>query len=146
MALATGLVCYRVSCDPALRAAVQKRDAMEWLRADFHLTPAQFAEIKRLHDAYAPSCEEHCRLIQEVMRARDALSAARHADPAALAAANARLQELRTLCETALAGHVREVAAIMAPDDGRRYLSLVLPKIANFDHVAAPDLRLNHSS
>jgi hypothetical protein len=31
----------------------------------------------------------------------------------------------------------------MAPEQGRRYLALVLPKIADFDHRAAPDLGLN---
>jgi hypothetical protein len=31
----------------------------------------------------------------------------------------------------------------MSPQDGQRYLALVLPKIADFDHQAAPDLHLN---
>jgi DNA-directed RNA polymerase specialized sigma24 family protein len=29
----------------------------------------------------------------------------------------------------------------MSPQDGQRYLALLLPKIADFDHQAAPDLR-----
>ena len=83
-------------------------------------------------------------MIQEATRARDALAAAR-GDAAALSAANRELAELRQNCETAIARHVRQVAALMAADDGRRYLALVLPKIAAFDHRAAPDLRLNHT-
>jgi hypothetical protein len=59
-------------------------------------------------------------------------------------AANERIQALRSLCEGAIAAHVRKVASLMSPDDGRRYLALVLPKIANFDHTAPPDLRLGH--
>ncbi len=141
-ALAAGFLCYHLNSAPALHAAVEKGDAMAWLRVDFHLTDGQFAEIKKLHEAYAPSCEEHCRLIQEATRARDAINAARGSDPAAAAAAERTLQELRTTCETAIAAHVRKVATLMSPDDGQRYLALVLPKIADFDHQMAPGLDL----
>ena len=74
------------------------------------------------------------------------LKSAGHGDQAALAAAEARLQELRTNCETAITRHVRQVATEMSPADGARYLALVLPKIADFDHQAVPDLHLNHPS
>ena len=143
---ALGWVCYRLGADPAMHAAAEKGDAMLWLRHDFHLDDRQFAAISALHAAYAGTCAEHCRLIQEATVARQALEAARASDPAALAAATRRITELRTICESAIAAHVRKVAAVMSPADGQRYLALVLPKIADFDHTAAPDLRLNHSS
>lgn len=139
-AAATGFVCYRLSGDPALHAAIREGDAMAWLRADFHLDDRQFAAIKQMHDAYAPSCAEHCRLIQEAMVTRDAIAATHGSDAAAIAAAERTLEQLRTACETAIAAHVRKVAAVMSPEDGRRYLALVLPKIAEFDHQMAPDL------
>ncbi len=143
-AAAAGFFCYRMGSDPMLHAAAAKGDAMQWLRSDFHLTDAQFAAIRKLHESYAGTCEEHCRLIQEATRARNALKLA-GADTAATAAAGSKLQELRATCERALTRHVQQVAALMSPEDGRRYLALVLPKIAAFDHTAAPDLRLNHS-
>jgi hypothetical protein len=143
LALVAGLLCYRLSLSPELHAAVAKGDALSWLKTDFNLDERQFAEIQKLHAAYAPSCEEHCRLIQEATEARDALQARQGADPAAVAAAERTLQELRLNCETAIAAHVRQVAALMSPDDGRRYLALVLPKIADFDHRMAPNLALD---
>jgi hypothetical protein len=142
VAVATGFLCYHLNRAPALQAAVRSGDAMAWLRTDFQLDDRQFAEIKKLHEAYAPSCEEHCRLIQEAAEARDALQARGGSDPAAVAAAERTLQELRVACETAIAAHVRKVAALMAPEQGARYLALVLPKIADFDHQMAPDLAL----
>jgi len=135
-----------MSCNPPLHAAMAKGDAMAWLRMDFHLTDAQFAAIRELHESYAGSCEEHCRMIQEATRARNALKAAQGADAAATAAAEQKIQELRANCETAITRHVKQVAALMSPTDGQRYLDLVLPKIADFDHRAVPDLHLNHSS
>ncbi len=145
LATAMGFVCYRLGSAPLMQAAAQNGDAMAWLRADFHLTEAQFTEIRKLHDAYAPSCEEHCRLIREATKVRAAIKATGGADPAAVAAAERTLQELRITCETAITVHVQKVAALMSPADGRRYLDLVLPKIANFDHKAAPNLQLNHA-
>lgn len=141
-ALVAGFVCYRLSCEPELQTAARSGDALAWLRADFQLTDAQFAEIKKLHEAYAPSCDEHCRMIQEAIKARRAAEAVRGTDPAAVAAAERTLQDLRLTCETAITAHVRKVAAAMSPADGERYLALVLPKIADFDHQMAPDLAL----
>ena len=141
-AVATGVICYRMSCNPELHAVIKKGDAMEWLRTDFHLDGQQFAAIRQLHDSYAGTCDEHCRHIQEAARAKKALLAG-GASAAELQAANQHLQELRLVCETAIARHVHQVAALMSPQDGQRYLALVLPKIADFDHQAAPDLHLN---
>jgi uncharacterized membrane protein len=137
-----GFACYYFSSAPELHAAARKGDAMAWLRTDFNLDDRQFAEIQRLHDDYAPSCEVHCRMIQEAIEARDAMRLAKGNDPAAVAAAERTLQQLRATCESAITVHVRQVAAVMSPEDGKRYLALVLPKIANFDHQVAPDLKL----
>jgi hypothetical protein len=137
------VITYRLSVDPEVKAAVDKRDAMEWLRTDFDLSDAQFAKIKQLHDSYSLVCEKHCNDIMDAARARDALKASAGADSVALAAAEKRVQELRQICETAIAAHVRQCAAEMSPAAGQRYLALVLPKIADFDHKAAPDLQVN---
>jgi len=143
VASAAGFVTFRNTGDPAIAQALAKRDAMAWLRADFGLTETQFATIKRLHDSYAIVCEGHCRDIQDAIVARAVLKAAPHTDPVALAAADRRVEELRLVCETAIAAHVRQCAAVMSPDAGERYLALVLPKIEDFDHRAAPDVQLN---
>lgn len=135
-----GFFCYRMSSDAALHAAAMKRDTMEWLRADFHLTEAQFAAVQKLHVDYAPTCEEHCR---EIQAARKMLTTAGADDAVARSAAEQKLQELRLSCELAMIRHVRQVAAVMSPEDGRRYVELVSPKIVDFDHTAAPNLQLD---
>lgn len=141
-AVAAGFACYYFSSVPELHAAARKGDAMAWLRTDFNLDDRQFAEIQRLHEDYAPSCEEHCRMIQGAIKARDALRMTNRDDPAAAEEAERALQQLRATCESAITVHVHQVAAVMSPEDGKRYLALVLPKIADFDHQVAPDLKL----
>jgi Spy/CpxP family protein refolding chaperone len=140
---ATGFVAFHATGDDAVARALAKQDAMEWLRADFKLTDAQFAAIKKLHDAYSVVCEEHCREIMHALRARNELKAAPRANAAAVATADRRVEELRLVCESAIATHVRECAAHMSPEAGQRYLALILPKIKDFDHQAPPDLQLN---
>lgn len=135
-------VAFHFTGDPEVKAAVSKRDALEWLRADFELTDAQFGKIKQLHESYSVVCEKHCMDIMNAARARDDLKQ-RSTDAAAMAAAEKRVQELRVVCETAIAAHVRQCAAEMTPESGQRYLALILPKIADFDHQAPPDLHLN---
>lgn len=140
---ATGFVAFRATGDHEVARALAKQDAMEWLRADFKLTDVQFAAIKKLHDAYSVVCEEHCREIMRAVRARNELKAAPQANAPALATADRRVEELRLVCESAIATHVRECASHMSPEAGKRYLALILPKIKDFDHQAPPDLQLN---
>jgi len=142
IAAATCLLAFHFSGDPAVKAAVAKRDTMEWLRTEFHLTDAQFAKIKQLHDSYSIVCEQHCREVKQAVGARDRLKPA-SADSVAIAAANRRVEEMRQICETAIAAHVRQCAAEMSPESAQRYLALVLPKITDFDHRSPPDLQLN---
>lgn len=146
LAAVTCWATFWMTGDRGVKAAVEKRDAMEWLRTDFTLTDAQFAKIKQLHDSYSVVCEKHCMDIMHATRARNDLRASPAPNATATAAADKRVEELRLICETAIAAHVRQCAAEMAPAARDRYLALVLPKIADFDHQAPPDLRLNQRS
>jgi len=143
VAAAVGWSMYQLGGDDRVQAALAKRDPLTWLRTDFRLSDAQFAAIRKLHESYSVVCERHCQAIQEAALKRNTLKSAPNTEAALLTAAERRLEELRDVCERAIAAHVREVAAQMAPEQGRRYLALVLPKIADFDHRAAPDVGLN---
>jgi hypothetical protein len=90
-------------------------DQLTWLRREFKLTAAQTAAIERLQTAYAPVCAEHCRLIQE---------ATTRATPVP-----AEIARLEQVCHEATLRHLREIAAVMAPAEARRFLALVEPKV-----------------
>ncbi len=124
-ALAFGL-CYRMSDEPALRQAAREGDAMAWLRMEFHLSEAQFAGIKKLHDDYAVLCGEHCIAIMDA-RTRPA--------PAA------ELAVLEKRCVDSMTAHFRQVAALMPAGQGERYLATVLPLVEGHDHGGAPTVR-----
>lgn len=143
-AAATCFVCYQSCTNPEIQAAVQKGDALEWLRTDFNLNEAQFAAVKRLHDSYAVECEAHCSAIQIAARGREELKTQSPVNAAALAEAQKKVEDLRVACETAIASHVRQVATHMSPEHGARYLALVLPKIKDFDHQGHADVRVDN--
>ncbi len=121
-----GLVCYRLSRDTALAAAARHQDTMAWLRTEFHLDGAQYAAIVRLHKAYDATCARHC---QAIMAAES-----RHASPE-------QIRGLEKDCVRSMTDHFRRVAALMPSGQGGRYLAIVLPRIAAYNHRGAPTLR-----
>jgi len=108
--LAVGLIAYTCFY---LRATYPQRSLeqsshpeLAWLKAEYHLTDAQFAAVVRLHDAYSPKCAEMCRRIDEQ---------------------NAKVQRLlaATNTETAMLQHFYETSRQMSPEQGKRYLAWV---------------------
>lgn len=121
-------VFYAVNREPAqVRAALRESDAMAWMCAEFHLNDAQFAAIKQLHEDYREVCAGHCARIME---------AGKNGAPKAEVAA------LEKICVDAMAAHFRRVAALMPPGQGDRYLAIVLPRVADFDHRGAPNVQV----
>jgi hypothetical protein len=120
-------VFYVMNDDPDVRHAAQERDAMAWLRAEFHLTDAQFAAVKRLHEGYGAECAEHCSMIASARR--------RHAPAGEVAG-------LEQVCVDSMTAHFRRVAALMPPGEGERYLALVLPRVKGYAHAGAPNVQV----
>ena len=120
-------VVYALNDNRALHAAAREGDAMAWLRVEFQLNDTQFAAVKQLHDDYSTVCGRHCAAIM-VARERKA--------PTDEVAA------LEKICVDAMMGHFRQVAALMPPVQGERYLAMVLPRIAGYSHHGAPNLRV----
>lgn len=121
---------YALNREPAgVRQAIQEGDTMEWLRVEFHLSDAQFTKIQQLHNEYYVECTIHCA---DIMVARDEGESTEEV---------ARLEDI---CESAMAEHCRTVATVMNPSDGARYLKIVMPRIADYDHREAPSLQIRH--
>jgi hypothetical protein len=120
-------IFYAMNDEPAMHRAAREKDAMAWLRAEFHLDEGQFAAIKKLHDDYGSVCAEHCAAI---------MAARRRSAPAAEIAA------LEKKCVDAMTTHFRRVASLMPAAEGERYLATVLPRVKDYGHNGAPNLRV----
>lgn len=131
-----GLACvvafgafYFLNDNAAMRHAAREGDAMVWLQAEFQLKAAPMAAIKKLHEDYGEVCAGHCALITKARRDQ---------------AAPAELSRLEQLCVDAMTAHFREVAALMPPAQGQRYLDMVLPRMAQYPHAGAPSVQMTH--
>lgn len=134
------LVFFRAHCDPRAHAAAEAGDVLAWMHCEFRLSEAQFAAIRALHGDHRRICAEHCAAVGA---AQSRLEAARRAgDRAGVAAAEAEKMQAETVCRVSVEAHVRQVAALMDPAQGERYLRLVLPRLAALDHAGPPDLSL----
>ncbi len=100
------------------------------MQKEFLLTPAQTAAIRKLHEAYEPVCAEHCLRIQ---KSRTELAAATDANTRA--AIQADLDRFSRICHDSTLAHLRQVAALMPPGQGRRFLALTEPKLETTEHV-----------
>ena len=104
-------------------------DETTWLQKEFSLTDAQLAAIQKIRDEYQPNCAGRCDRISAA-KAKLA-NAAKISGPASEAyiAANAEFAAISQECADATRRHLEAIAAQMPPEQGRRYLEMVGPKI-----------------
>lgn len=130
--LVVGAASYGVA-RRTMTAPDRDEDQVAWLTREFQLTADQAAAVKKLHYDYLPVCSDHCAMI---VAAREKL-AEKPGDPAL----QAEVVRLEQVCQKATLAHVREVAAHMDAAQGRRFLSLVEPRILRHDHQAVFGLK-----
>ena len=119
-------VFFAMNDDPELRRAARAGDAMAWLRLEFRLSERQAAAVTKLHDDFSVECGEHCGAIIDA-RERKA--------PAA------EIARLERVCVDAMTQHFERVAALMSAEQGARYLEIVMPRVAGYDHAGAPNVQ-----
>lgn len=104
-----------------------------WLRMEFDLSDEQFAAIEQVHDDYRPLCARHCAaIIDAASEIRELEESGAGADE--LAAAKQAVADLESVCNAATREHLHKVAALMSADDGRRFLRMTEPHLADQPH------------
>ncbi len=101
----------------------QPADDLAWLRLEFHLSDAEMARIRTLHEGYLPKCAETCAAIAAQKREYES---AFGSGPPATAAAREKLKEiaaLRAQCRAQMLQYFATVSQAMPPEQGRRYLA-----------------------
>lgn len=120
---AVGYACIYLHGTAAGRSVEQSsRPELAWLQQEYHLSDAQFARVMELHNAYAPKCEEMCRLIDAKNAQLQTLLNATNVITPQIKQALVEAAEIRAECESAMLGHFYKVALTMPPEQGRRYL------------------------
>jgi hypothetical protein len=93
------------------------------LRDEFHLSDADLARVRQLHEGYKPKCAEMCARIA-AKKAEVQAALARGTNVTAEAQKKlTELGELRAQCQAQMLAHFMEVSQAMPPAEGRRYLA-----------------------
>ncbi|MFT3783192.1 MAG: hypothetical protein QM790_14380 [Nibricoccus sp.] len=142
LALGAGCLAYVCMREPMPKMAAGEDESLLWLRVEFKLPAEKMARIAQMHEDYQGVCADHCRNIWEARAVVRKLKAAQ-ASASDVAAAEAKAREVDLVCTTSLEAHLREIAKIIGGAEGERYLSIVLPRIAHFEHTGAPKLDLD---
>ncbi len=145
VALAAGCISYFCFLRPTTTETDD--DSLVWLRTEFKLSDKTFARVKAMHDSYEGVCAAHCEAIADSRRALERLRSA-GASPSEIDAAMKQVEKVDAECKASTEKHVEEIAAAIGGREGERYLSIVLPRIATFDHSAPAtlDLQQHHSA
>jgi len=101
----------------------QPADDLNWLRLEFHLSDADMARIRELHEGYLPKCAELCAKIAAAKRELETIVGT---GTNLTAEAQAKLDEiagLRAQCQAQMLEHFVAVSRAMPPEQGRRYLA-----------------------
>ena len=114
---------YFVSQRATVMCCVNPADDLSWLKSEFHLSDAEMAHIRELHEGYQPKCAEICA---QIATAKRELSALVGNGTHLTAEAQAKLNEiaaLRSECQSNMLQHFVAVSQAMPPEQGRRYLA-----------------------
>lgn len=98
-------------------------DNLDWLRTEFHLSDADMARVRALHEGYRPKCAAICA---RIAAKKNELDAALTGSTNVTAEIQARMNELAALraeCQAQMLQHFVLVSQAMPPDEGRRYLA-----------------------
>jgi len=98
---------------------------LAWLQDQFHLTDAEFARVRQMHEAYLEGCAQRCAKIDEVNQHLRGLLATTNTVTPEIERTLAQAAALRAECQAKMLQHFYEVSRTMPSEQGRRYLEWV---------------------
>ena len=114
---------YFVSQRACVTTMTRSADELSWLRDEFHLSDAQMARVRQLHEGYMPQCAKMCALIAaKKAEVQTALGNGTNVTAEAQQKLM-ELGELRARCQAQMIQHFITVSQAMPPEQGQRYLA-----------------------
>jgi Spy/CpxP family protein refolding chaperone len=128
LAVSLGLGAYVVSYGIARCTFCQMPDAHDpssWLRQEFHLNDAQYAQVQKLEADYHPHCVEMCDQIKQSRMALKNLILANGAMTPEIETALRKDGAVQQEWRADMLRHFYEVSQAMPPAEGKRYLQIM---------------------
>jgi small-conductance mechanosensitive channel len=145
-ALALGAALFAGSYFVSQRACLMTRSAddLNWLRVEFHLSDAEMARVRKLHEGYMPQCAKMCALI--AAKSAEVQTALGNGTNVTVEAQKklTELGELRAQCQTQMLRHFIEVSQAMPPEQGQRYLAEMKKLTLDFHEEIEQSMSAGH--
>ena len=125
LALGTAIFAgsYFVSQRACVTTMTRSADDLSWLRDEFHLSDADMARVRQLHEGYMPQCAKMCALLAAKKGEVQAALAGGTNITAEAQKKLTELGELRAQCQAQMLQHFITVSQAMPPEQGQRYLA-----------------------
>jgi hypothetical protein len=123
-----GLGAYFLSYGIARCTFCQAPDAHDpssWMRQEFHLSDAQYAQVKQLEAGYHPHCAMMCGQIDQTHLVLKNLILANETVTPEIEAALKKDGEVQEQCREDMLRHFYEVSQALPPAEGKRYLQIM---------------------
>jgi hypothetical protein len=131
----------RGCCDKQLAKSAGCGDTSRWFRCEFGADGPTCDAIVKAQADFCKKCREHCAATAAAGEILKQLPA--DAPKESREAAEASLEAAKKHCHEARVAHARRIAGMLAPEAGKRYLTVVLPHLAKLDHAGPPDAACN---
>ena len=135
---------YRAAVAPARDLLRQSGGELERLRQEFRLDEAQFAEVRRVHEEYAPRCEAMCARIAAATEKAATLIRGNTTVTWEVAAAMQERATVEEECRRAMLEHIYEIAGAMKPEQGRRYVEMMKGRVLASDRSSSQGATFHH--
>lgn len=126
---------YATARHTTVACCAKPGDELDWLRTEFHLSDAEMARIRTLHEGYRPKCAEMCAKIAAKKRELDGVLGNGTNLTAEAQTKLSELAALRAQCQSQMLQHFATVSEAMPPEEGRRYLA-EMKQVTLGDHEA----------
>ena len=117
------VVSYLAGKGMSRMTVMRSADDLAWLQTEFHLTDAEMARIRPLHEGYLPKCHEMCGRIAEKQRELHSVLATVPASNDVIRVKLGEVAALRAQCQAQMLIHFQEVSLQMPAGQGRRYFA-----------------------
>ncbi len=112
-------------------------DSSGWMRQEFHLTDAQYAQVKQLETAYHPHCIKMCDEVNESRSALKNLILSNGTVTPEIEAALKKDGAVQQQCREDMLHHFYEVSQAMPPAEGKRYLQIMQAQVVEPEKTSA---------
>jgi hypothetical protein len=139
LSVSLGAVAYLVSYGIAQRALCESPDWQSptaWMRQEFHLNDAQYAQVKKMESDYHPHCTIMCDRIEQSHLALKKIILASNGMTPDVQAALLKDAAIQEECREDMLSHFYEVSQALPPDQAKRYLEIMQAHVVETENAS----------